>query len=46
MAIDKVVIYQNTSVMNDEILAHRLGLVPIDFDPELLDFKKGCLNRQ
>jgi len=40
VAIDKVVIYQNTSVINDEILAHRFGLIPINFDPNFLDNKK------
>lgn len=36
IAVDKVVMYQNTSVMADEILAHRLGLLPIAADPDLL----------
>lgn len=40
VAIDKVVIYQNTSVMNDEILAHRFGLIPVNFDPVFLETKK------
>jgi DNA-directed RNA polymerase I and III subunit RPAC1 len=40
MAIDKVVLYQNTSVLHDEILSHRLGLLPILADPELFDFKE------
>lgn len=38
--MDKVVLYQNTSVMQDEILAHRVGLVPIKFNPDLLEDKK------
>ena len=29
MAIEKVDMYMNTSVIPDEILAHRLGLVPL-----------------
>ena len=41
MAIEKVYVYNNTSVMHDEILAHRLGLVPIKADPRLFEFKEG-----
>lgn len=37
MAIEKVFIYNNTSVIKDEILAHRLGLIPIQADAA--DFK-------
>lgn len=29
MAIEKVYIYNNTSVIQDEILAHRIGLIPL-----------------
>ena len=50
MAIDDVVILENTSMMYDEVLAHRLGLIPIYTDlsrytlPEECDCKSelGC----
>ncbi|MHA1771455.1 MAG: DNA-directed RNA polymerase subunit D [Candidatus Thorarchaeota archaeon] len=49
MAIDEVLILENTSVMYDEMLAHRLGLVPLvtpldDYNhPEECDCEgKGC----
>ncbi|KAF8608846.1 hypothetical protein BDV93DRAFT_433677 [Ceratobasidium sp. AG-I] len=38
VAIEKVYIWNNTSVIQDEVLAHRLGLVPIRADPALLDY--------
>ena len=34
MAFDKAVIYQNTSIIHDEVLAHRLGLIPVVADPD------------
>lgn len=33
MAIEKVFINNNTSIIPDEVLAHRLGLIPIAADP-------------
>ena len=33
MAIEKVYIHSNTSIVQDEVLAHRLGLIPINADP-------------
>ena len=50
MAIDDVVILENSSVVYDELLAHRLGLVPLRTDlkryvlPEACDCKNplGC----
>lgn len=39
MAIEKVYIYNNTSIMQDEVLSHRLGLVPIKVDPRKFVFK-------
>ncbi|KAJ3045685.1 DNA-directed RNA polymerases I and III subunit RPAC1 [Rhizophlyctis rosea] len=41
MAIEKVYVGTNTSLMHDEILAHRLGLIPIKADPRPFDFKEG-----
>ncbi|GFS67858.1 DNA-directed RNA polymerases I and III subunit RPAC1 [Nephila pilipes] len=35
MAVDKVHIYNNTTVIPDEVLAHRIGLIPIKVDPRL-----------
>lgn len=43
IAIDDVVIYNNTSTMYDEILAHRLGLIPIKTIPELEKSKKEVI---
>lgn len=39
MAIEKVFIYNNTSIIQDEVLAHRLGLIPLAADPRLFDYK-------
>lgn len=39
MAIEKVHIFNNTSIIQDEVLAHRLGLIPLKADPRLFDFK-------
>lgn len=33
MAFHKVLLYQNTSVIPDELLVHRLGLLPLSIDP-------------
>ncbi|KAJ3300291.1 DNA-directed RNA polymerases I and III subunit RPAC1 [Borealophlyctis nickersoniae] len=41
MAIEKVYVMNNTSIMHDEILAHRLGLIPIKADPRQFDFRGG-----
>lgn len=35
MAVEKVWVQNNTSIIPDELLAHRLGLVPIRADPSL-----------
>lgn len=33
MAFEKVYMYQNTSIMQDDHLSHRLGLLPLNVDP-------------
>ena len=43
LAVDDVVIYDNTSALFDEIIAHRLGLVPIPTDLSLLSFRDECV---
>ncbi|MFX0106844.1 MAG: DNA-directed RNA polymerase subunit D [Candidatus Hodarchaeota archaeon] len=42
MAIDEVLVLENTSVMYDEILAQRLGLVPIVTDLESYNLPQDC----
>jgi DNA-directed RNA polymerase subunit D len=39
LAIDKVTFYDNTSALFDEILAHRIGLMPVPTDPSTLNMK-------
>ena len=39
MAIDKVFVYNNTSLIQDEVLAHRLGLIPIKADPRMFEYR-------
>lgn len=38
MAIHNVSVYENTTVFPDEYIAHRLGLIPIDINPEHFKF--------
>ena len=42
MAIESVIINQNTSIIPDEVLAHRLGLIPIMADAN--DFIEKTMN--
>ncbi|KAJ0254591.1 DNA-directed RNA polymerase family protein [Hirschfeldia incana] len=38
MAFEKVFIANNTSIVQDEVIAQRMGLVPIAADPKLFEF--------
>jgi len=42
LAIHDVIIYDNTSPLFDEIISHRLGLIPIPTDLRLLTFREEC----
>ena len=42
LAIDDVIIYDNTSALFDELIAHRLGLIPIPTDLQDLNFRNEC----
>ena len=39
MAIENVYVFDNTSVIVDEVLAQRLGMVPLNVNPEWFDFR-------
>ncbi|XP_047458507.1 DNA-directed RNA polymerases I and III subunit RPAC1 isoform X3 [Mugil cephalus] len=45
MAIEKVFIYNNTSIVQDEVLAQRLGLIPIKADPRLFEYRNAVYSR-
>jgi DNA-directed RNA polymerase subunit D len=42
LAIDTVEFHENNSMIFDEMVAHRLGLIPLSFPPEKLNFKGAC----
>jgi DNA-directed RNA polymerase alpha subunit len=43
MAIETVYVFNNTSVIQDEVLSHRLGLIPIKADPGKFGWQNGLL---
>ncbi|MBI4175829.1 MAG: DNA-directed RNA polymerase subunit D [Candidatus Aenigmarchaeota archaeon] len=42
MAVEWVEMHQNSSALFDEVIAHRLGMIPIGFDPEKFNLADDC----
>ena len=41
VAIEKVFVFNNTSIVQDEVLAQRLGLIPLNIDPRLIHDRRA-----
>lgn len=41
IAIETVFVHDNSSIMPDEMLAHRMGLVPLNVDPRRLEMRQS-----
>ncbi|RLJ08928.1 MAG: DNA-directed RNA polymerase subunit D [Candidatus Aenigmatarchaeota archaeon] len=42
LAIEWVDFHENSSALFDEMIAHRLGLIPLKFEPEKINFMDKC----
>ncbi|AFR94965.1 DNA-directed RNA polymerase I and III subunit RPAC1 [Cryptococcus neoformans] len=42
VAIEEVYVWNNTSIMQDEVLCHRVGLVPLKIDPRSLRYRPSA----
>jgi DNA-directed RNA polymerase subunit D len=42
MAIDEIVVIENSSLLHDEILAHRMGLIPLKTDLDSYNLPEEC----
>lgn len=40
MALETIILFQNTSIIQDEVLTHRLGLIPINAPPAIFQLVK------
>jgi len=41
IAIENVYVWNNTSVIQDEVLSHRLGLIPLNVNPRLINMREA-----
>ena len=41
VCIEHVYVWDNTSVVDDEIMSQRLGLIPLNVDPDLILMKES-----
>lgn len=41
VCVEHVYVWNNTSVIVDEVLAHRIGMVPLQIDPALVEMKES-----
>ena len=42
MAVDWIDVRENNSALFDEIIAHRMGMIPLNFDPKKFNFTSEC----
>lgn len=42
LAVEWVEMHENNSVLYDEVVAHRLGMIPLKFDPSKMNFREEC----
>lgn len=42
ICIENVYVWNNTSVIQDEVVAQRLGLIPLNVNPDLFEMKGGA----
>jgi DNA-directed RNA polymerase subunit D len=42
MAVESVEFHENSSALYDEIIAHRLAMMPLRFDPDKMNFADKC----
>ncbi len=42
MAVEWVDFHKNSSILFDEVISHRLGLLPLSFDPSRFSMKEEC----
>src|SRR3989338_10605694 len=40
LAIDSIKVLDNNSILFDEVVSHRLGLIPLDFDAKKFNFSQ------